>query len=104
MDVVSKELLQGIVDRICHAIQVEQIILFGSYAWGKPNADSDVDLFIVVKSSTEPAYRRSREVYRCLRDVVIPFDIIVQTEEEVKEQAKISFTHYILEHGKVLYG
>jgi len=104
MDVVNQQLLQIVVERIRQAIQVEKVILFGSYAWGVPNKDSDVDLFIIVKNSTEPVHRRSRAVYRSLRDIVVPFDIIVQTEEEVAHHASISFTHHILEHGDVLYG
>jgi len=33
----------------------EKVILFGSYAWGEPSADSDVDLYVVTRDSTMPA-------------------------------------------------
>jgi predicted nucleotidyltransferase len=106
VDVVNQELLQKIVDRIRHAIQVEQIILFGSYAWGTPHQDSDVDLFIIVEASNEPGYRRARSVYAALRGVAVPIDIIVKTRAEVKKNATVitSLTKKVLEQGKVLYG
>ncbi len=36
-----------IVDRIVKAYKPLKVILFGSYAWGEPTRDSDVDLFII---------------------------------------------------------
>ena len=89
MDVVNKLLLQGIVERIRQAIHVEKIILFGSYAWGVPNRDSDIDLFVIVKESPQPGYRRARDVYRCLRDISVPIDVIVKTQEEVQQSANV---------------
>jgi len=106
MDVVNKLLLQGIVERIRQAIHVEKIILFGSYAWGNPSVDSDVDLFVIVDASDEPGYRRARSVYAALRGVVVPIDLIVKTQEEVQQSANVvtSLTKKVLEEGKVLYG
>ena len=42
--------IQRITDHIVKKYKPEKVILFGSYAWGKPTEDSDVDLFIVKKS------------------------------------------------------
>jgi predicted nucleotidyltransferase len=94
------------VVRIVESLHPNKIVLFGSYAWGKPNEDSDIDLFIIVDSSGEPEYRRARKVYRCLRGVPVPIDVIVKTTNEVRKSAKVvsSLTRKILEEGKVLYG
>jgi len=64
-----------ICQRIVAAIQPEKVLLFGSYAWGTPNPDSDLDLFVIVASSDQPAYRRARSVYRCLRGITFPIDV-----------------------------
>ena len=44
-----REILNRIIDKIKIHYQPEKIILFGSYAWGNPTKDSDVDLLIVKK-------------------------------------------------------
>ena len=44
--------------RLVREFAPEQVILFGSHAWGEPNADSDVDLFVVVKDSDETPFQR----------------------------------------------
>ena len=106
MQEVTTQLLASISSRIVEAICPEKIVLFGSYAWGKPHKDSDIDLFVVVDSSDEPEYRRARAVYRCLRDISIPIDVIVKTHDEVKRSAMVvsSLTKKVLDEGTVLYG
>ena len=72
MKKISAELLDTIKNRIVDAIRPEKIILFGSHAWGIPGDDSDIDLYIVVAKSDQPAYKKAREVYRALRGVNVP--------------------------------
>ena len=50
---VTEALLAGITQRIVAAFQPDQIVLFGSYAYGAPDLESDVDL-LVVMDSDEP--------------------------------------------------
>jgi predicted nucleotidyltransferase len=106
MKQVTDNILSEITERIRKAVNPEKIILFGSWAWGTPGASSDLDLFVVVPHSTEPSYRRSRVIYRCLRGVGIPIDVIVQTRDEVERGKRVttSLTHTVLEKGRVLYG
>jgi len=107
MQKVTDELLSKVSDCIVKSIQPERIVLFGSsYAWGNPHLDSDVDLFVVVSSSDLPSYKRARAVYRSLRDIVVPFDVIVQTRKEVERAVRVpsSFTHKVMDEGKILYG
>jgi len=106
MQEVTSELLSRISECIVESMQPEKIILFGSHAWGTPDQDSDVDLFVVVPSSDQPSYKRARAVYRSLRDIAVPFDVIVQTREELARTVDIpsSFAHKVMEQGKVLYG
>ena len=46
MKIVSDELLHEMTRRLVAEFQPEQVILFGSHAWGTPNEDSDVDLLV----------------------------------------------------------
>ena len=106
MKQVTVELMNEITKRIMEALHPEKIILFGSHVWGKPGQYSDIDLFIIIPSSDQPSYRRAREVYRCLRGIGVPIDVIVQTHEEVEYRKNVitSLTRRVLEQGKVLYG
>jgi len=103
---VTAELLYRVSECITGAMQTDKIILFGSYAWGKPTQDSDVDLFVVVRSSDQPAYKRATAVYRSLRNIAVPFDVIVQTRAEVERNVSLpsSLTHKVMEQGRILYG
>jgi uncharacterized protein len=103
---LTPDLLTQMTQRLVDALQPEQIILFGSYAYGEPNADSDVDLLVIVAHSDEPGYRRARVAYRALRGMGIPKDILVMTRSEVNRKANVksSLVSQVLRQGKVLYG
>ena len=100
------EFLAAAVDRITAALNPEKIYLFGSHAWGTTTKDSDIDLFIIVKDSTQPPYRRSSEVYRTLRGIREPIEVIVRTLSEVEKSRTVvsSLTKKILDQGRLLYG
>jgi predicted nucleotidyltransferase len=100
-----KEVLEEIVKRLEEGLHPEQIILFGSYAYGELTERSDVDLLIVVPDSIEPAYRRVQRAYRCVGAVGIPKDLVVLTREEFERQARVvtSLARRARDRGKVLY-
>jgi len=84
--------------------QPEKVILFGSYAWGKPGKDSDFDL-LIIKKTGQNYFKRIPEVRKYLLEIDSPFDILVMTPEEVKKRVKKGdwFIKEILQKGKVLY-
>jgi predicted nucleotidyltransferase len=53
VDTAVQEELDKLKELIINAIPVEQIYLFGSYAYGTPNKDSDIDLFVVLKDEVQ---------------------------------------------------
>lgn len=78
------QLLDEVVERITRTIQPSRIILFGSAAHGEMGPDSDLDLLLIVPDG---AHRRqtSRKVFRALRGIGVPKDVIVVTESDVAE-------------------
>ncbi|MDP2720515.1 MAG: nucleotidyltransferase domain-containing protein [bacterium] len=81
----------------------EKIILFGSYAWGKPHRDSDVDL-LIIKKTDEPFLERQEKVQMLLRTKT-PVDAIVFSPEEFERAKRESaFVREIAQEGKTLYG
>ncbi len=106
MNSLPIDLVKSIVQRLVSSLQPEQIILFGSYAYGQPNDDSDIDLLVIVSDSDEPGYRRARAAHRALRGLGVPKDIIVMTRDEVNQKASVrsSLVSQVLREGKMLYG
>jgi len=106
MKTLDTALLAEITRRLVDEFHPEQIILFGSHAWGTPNDDSDIDLFVIVPESDDPPHQRAVRAYRALRDVEEPKDILVRTRAEADKYRHVyaSLTCQIFEQGVVLYG
>jgi len=98
------EELPAAVQRIAQALQPQKIILFGSYAYGTPTPDSDVDLLVIMKT-TASQVERSLAVARLLRPRVFPVDILVRTPDEIERALRSGdfFIQEILSRGRVLY-
>ncbi len=94
----------SIVDRIVNATKLEKIVLFGSYAYGKPDKDSDIDL-LIIKNTELPFNKRAHEIRKSLRGIGVPIDLIVYTPEEIEKwkDTKHSFIKEVQEKGEVLY-
>ncbi|MCX6272954.1 MAG: nucleotidyltransferase domain-containing protein [Bacteroidetes bacterium] len=101
---IGKEKISEIVNKIASGYNPDKIILFGSYATGNPNEDSDLDLF-VIKDSDLPRPQRTMQVRKMLYGSMIPIDLIVFTPKEIDESRnnKFSFVYEILTTGKTLY-
>lgn len=68
----------------------DRVVLFGSYAYGKPTADSDVDLLVVkpLQGSARAAATAIRKAFQPLRreGVNLPFDIVVRDSRDLYER------------------
>ncbi|MHB9030060.1 MAG: nucleotidyltransferase domain-containing protein [Candidatus Latescibacterota bacterium] len=104
---IENKLIRQLVEKIVRGYDPKRIILFGSYAYGTPTSESDIDLFIIKNTDKRPM-DRWMEVKRLLRDPdrVIPVSPLVYTEREIEERQAIKdlFLAEIFEKGKVLYG
>jgi len=83
--------------------QPEKIIFFGSYVWGKPGPDSDVDLFII--KETKNTRETARQISRSVSPRPFPIDFIVYTPSQTEKRKKIGdfFVKNILEKGQIIY-
>jgi len=102
---VIKTKLVEIVDKIKTEYRPEKIILFGSYAYGKPERSSDIDLFIV-KETGKRRIDRFCEVRKIIRDIKgVSVQPVVFTRGEIKKRIEIGddFVKEILAHGQTLY-
>ena len=90
-------------DEIVRRFQPERIILFGSYAYGTPNEDSDVDLLVVL-----PFEGRTAKQAIAIRSAVyagFPMDLIPITPDRLKHRLEIEdfFLREVVQKGTVLY-
>ncbi len=85
----------------------DKIILFGSYAYGTPNKDSDIDLFIMKDIKKEEIRSYKLKIRREIRDLIskynVGFDILVAPESFVQSREDYFYQVDILQNGKVLY-
>jgi uncharacterized protein len=100
----SEERLQKAVERIISVLHPEKVILFGSYAYGRPDPDSDVDILVVMETN-ERASERVKAVSRLLSPRPFPLDVIVRTPGEVERDLKRvdPFMRELLAKGRLLY-
>jgi len=95
-----EKLKQEIVERL-KPLEPEKIILFGSYAYGEPNEDSDIDLFLIKDEDIEvEALMRLRDLMKKER---IGFDVLCDSIENVESKEDYFYKIDILQKGKVLY-
>ena len=102
--VVARRQINAVVRRIVDEFDPDKVILFGSYAYGKPTMDSDVDLLVVMESNEHRA-RRAIKILNRLLDVPFPMDVLVRTPLEIKRQLRVQdyFMREIVQQGQVLY-
>lgn len=96
--------LPDVVQRLVTRLLPEKIVLFGSYAYGQPTPDSDVDLLIIWETDASPTERylaASRELY----PRPFPVDLLVRTPQEIAQalQSGDFFIQDIITQGRVLY-
>src|SRR3990172_2126207 len=101
---VTPKLLREITEQIVSAVNPEKVILFGSYAYGNPTVDSDIDLLVVMKSHQRPV-ERAQAISDLFPRRYFGMDILVRTPRELNERLAIGdfFFQEIMEKGKVLY-
>jgi predicted nucleotidyltransferase len=102
---LDSNLLNEIVQRLVDALHPEKIYLFGSHAYGQPNDDSDVDLFVVVNDSNLSSRMKAVEGYRALRGILVPTEIMVATQSTFEKRSHwlSSIERVVADKGKLLY-
>ena len=96
--------IRALAKHIIKEFNPDEIILFGSHAYGKPSAWSDVDLLVVMETP-KGEMDAILEVGRSLPRTVFRVDIIVRSRETLERRKKLGdwFLREITTKGKVLY-
>lgn len=95
--------IRELTERIVQEFHPQCIILFGSYAYGTPGADSDVDLLVILPCESKGSSKAVEILNRV--NPKFPVDLLVRTPEQVRQRLAWNdfFLREIMEKGKVLY-
>ncbi len=101
-----EKLKPEIVERL-KPLKPDKIILFGSYAYGNPTEDSDIDLFLIKNITPQNAREYKLSARKKIRSLIseykIGFDIIVASDDFIKSREDYFYKVDILQNGKVIY-
>ena len=102
---ISPKMIEEVKNRLVDVYNPLTVYLFGSYAWGSPTDDSDLDLLVIIEKSKEKSYKRSIPASRALLDLMIPKEILVYTRKEFEElvRDKTTLCFKISNEGKKIY-
>ncbi|MBI4789057.1 MAG: nucleotidyltransferase domain-containing protein [Chloroflexi bacterium] len=101
---IPRREINAVVKRIAEKFNPERIILFGSYAYGKPHQYSDVDLLVVMKTTERPRAKQL-EIARALSPHPFGMDILVRTPQQLGKRIALGdyFLREIVTKGKTVY-
>jgi len=104
-EIIKETIIEEAKSRLIKTYDPLEIYLFGSYAWGQPDKDSDLDLVVVIDQSNEKSYKRPIRGYDALMSLRIPNDIIIYTKCEWDELILnvTTLAYKIKSQGKKLY-
>ena len=100
---VTRQTIHAFVEKVATQFRPERVILFGSYARGKPTADSDVDILVVMPHRGSPTVRAA-EIRKRIH-AGFPLDLVVRSPAEVRRRLAMDdcFIREVLEEGLPLY-
>lgn len=100
---IPQKAIDEVVRQIVEKFRPQKIILFGSYARGKPRPESDVDLLVVMDT---PLREVEQAIQICQQiDYRFGLDLIVRTPKRLQERLEMGdwFLRDVVEEGKVVY-
>ena len=106
MEKISKSKIQEAVKRLVNTYQPLSIYLFGSYAWGKPHAESDLDFLIILNDDIHLNLALHIKGKQALKTMDISTDLVLNHKLFFTERAEHPSTlqHKIKNEGKLVYG
>ena len=96
--------IRAIARHIAERFHPDEIILFGSHAYGKPTSWSDVDLLVVMDTPTDEM-EAMVAIAKSLPILTFGVDVIVRSRETLEKRKRLGdwFLREVTHKGKVLY-
>ena len=96
-----------LVNKIIEAMNVNELIIFGSQVYGQPNDNSDIDICILIDDKNIDKRNMLKQIRKTISPVMeYPLDILVYYSEEFYDRASVeaSLEYKIKEEGFKAYG
>ena len=104
MDGSIKTELNKYIDNIASVDGVEKIYLFGSYAYGIPNKDSDIDLMVIIEDNLNTIKTAFKINMKIVGKKYIPSDILVNRKSDFeRESMYTTIQNKIKKEGIIIY-
>ena len=105
MKKISQSKIQEAVKRLAATYEPLTIYLFGSYAWGKPHEESDLDFMLVVPENVEHTFDLRRQGNRALAGIGFSVDFLFNSPTSFNDRANhpSSLEYKIKKEGKIVY-
>jgi predicted nucleotidyltransferase len=102
---IPMKTIRAIARHIAEKFDPDEIILFGSHAYGKPTAWSDVDLLVVMDTPKGEEFEKSLEIRESLSSLTFGLDVVVRSRKAIEKRKRLGdwFLVDVTEKGKVLY-
>lgn len=97
--------IQKVTETIIQEFKPKKVVLFGSYAWGSPKKNSDIDLFIIKDDAKKNTREMAIDLEKILDDRDVPIDLLVYKPDQVAKRLAMNdqFVTKIFRDGRVLY-
>lgn len=101
--VIKTRDIKVFVTRIVQAFKPQKVILFGSYAYGRPKEASDVDILVIMHTPMR-SIEQAIEIRKTVK-ASFPMDLIVRTPKQIEERLSLGdfFVKEVLAKGRVIY-
>ncbi|MGL5278720.1 MAG: nucleotidyltransferase domain-containing protein [Cetobacterium sp.] len=101
---INLKQIEQVKERLVKEFHPKKIYIFGSYAWGTPNEDSDLDILVILEKCDNKILEM-RKGLKALRGIGFPKDLIVENELEFLGNAQKNhlIENEILNKGYLLY-
>lgn len=102
---IDQATIEEVKNRLVKTYDPIAIYLFGSYAWGKPDENSDLDLLVVIDDFKKSWYEDIVEGHKALGRLKVSKDLLLYTKKQFDEVSKdnTSFGYEIVKRGKKIY-
>lgn len=103
---INEQTIAEVRERLVKAYRPLKIYLFGSYAWGCPDEESDLDILVIIDQYNKDRHQTLVEGHKALVDLYISKDILVYSKAEwdAFSKDKTKLCYMIKNKGKLIYG
>lgn len=103
---IDNKTIENVKNKLIELYKPLEIYLFGSYAWGYPDEESDLDLLIVIDDYKDTRHKMLVEGHLALSNFRLSKDLLLYNKQEFYENSEdiTTLCHKVKHQGKKIYG